>query len=136
MCVNSSKGGLGLGPESPKGHRSLHWKGEGHRSLHPKGGKVEGRRGRQGLGRMQAPGGVPGACKRRDRKSTLRKEKGFPTIQKLAWKADSRPNQESTVPQMKSPDMQRCGLGLGNTPLRPSLINETLSSLTQRECSD
>ena len=58
MCVNSSKGGLGLGPESPKGHRSLHWKGEGHRSLHPKGGKVEGRRGRQGLGRMQAPGGA------------------------------------------------------------------------------
>lgn len=80
MCVNSSKGELGLGPESPKGHRSLH----------RKGGKVEGRRGRQGLGRMQAPGGAPGARKRRDRKSTLRKEKGFPTIQQLAWKADSR----------------------------------------------
>lgn len=95
MCVNSSKGGLGLGPESPEGHRSLHWKGKGHRSLHPKGGKVEGRRGRQGLGRMQAPGGVPGARKRRDRKSTLRKEKGFPTIQKLAWKTDSRPTRKA-----------------------------------------
>ena len=54
MCVNSSKGELGLGPESP----------EGHRSLHRKGGKVEGRRGHQGLGRMQAPGGAPGARKR------------------------------------------------------------------------
>ena len=53
MCVNSSKGELGLGPESP----------EGHRSLHRKGGKVEGRRGHQGLGGCRRLEGHPGPVK-------------------------------------------------------------------------
>lgn len=66
----------------------MHWKGEGHMSLLWKGGKVEGRRGRQGWEDAGAWRGAWGR-KRRDRKSTLRKERGFPTIQKLARKADS-----------------------------------------------
>ena len=61
--MNSSKGELGLGPESPEGHRSLHRKGKGHRSLLRKGGKVEGRRGHQSLGGCRRLEGRPGPIK-------------------------------------------------------------------------
>lgn len=54
---------------------------------HSIGRKGREGRGRQGMERMWVSGGAPRAHKRRDRKSTLRKEKGFPTIQMLARKA-------------------------------------------------